>query len=215
MDCGSSFVLWLGVEGLTNSGRNLSLSPVQYLSISSQVHLTFMKFQTLLTTFFVAGALSASASFSVDFTGFNLSSPVNFSNEDPLVITVAEFGNVLFSTVDPDGNGPQTSPVGSITDVFAEPSATISETQPIVINFISGSVVENVMLTFIGADNFSQTVAGEVVNGDSVVATLPSNLDGDFGLSLVTFDRVGPKVPEPSVSILGAIGALLLLRRRR
>lgn len=173
-----------------------------------------MQAPTLFSTVLLASALTASA-FTVDFVGLDFSSPINFSSEDPLIISVPDFGNVSFATEDPDGDGPLQGPTGEVSEsTFSAPSALLDQSQPIIINFFSGSVVENVMLTFIN-DTMTETISAEVVNGTMVRAALPSGATGTFGLSEVTFDRVGPKVPEPSVTILGALGALALLRRRR
>jgi hypothetical protein len=161
-----------------------------------------MKLKTLSIALFAASALSASASFSLDFTGLDLSGPFEFSSADPLVIGVADFGDVLFSTEGPSAD---------VNESQGAPAAILEAGTPIILSFISGSPVENVVLTFIGKD------AGEVpvfaqTNDTTVRAAIPS---GTVGISQVDFDRVGPKVPEPSVSLLGGLGLLALLRRRR
>jgi hypothetical protein len=127
---------------------------------------------------------------------------VEFSASDPQVIEVEKFGNVLFST---DG------PSADVNESQGAPAAILETGTPVILTFISGSPVENVVLTFIGQD------AGEVpvsvqTNDTTVRASLPV---GTVGISQVDFERVGPKVPEPSVSLLGGLGLLALLRRRR
>ena len=78
------------------------------------------------------------------------------------------------------------------------------------ISFLAANV-ENVVVGFVGVDS-NEEPDYVIVSGTSGQVVIPS---GAIGISSVTFDRVGPKVPEPSTALLGCLGAIALLRRRR
>ena len=168
----------------------------------------------LITTLLAATALSASA-FSVDFTGLNIGEPVSNDPDSPLSIaaidpadpSVSSPGNVTFIS---DDNL-------SIGDSFGTPGIELSPGDVIFVAFVVGAPVENVQLSFVGdpqASNPSSPVF--TLASDAQVGTITlSGLD-DVALTGLTFDLDDNKnVPEPSVSILGILGMMTLLRRRR
>lgn len=157
--------------------------------------------------FLVASAISASA-FTLDFSGLdaalNGNPPFDGSDfvddKDTIFFGVPGFGNIGFST---DGN-----PAFFNTN-FGTRALEFDDQQVVFVQFISGATVGNVVPTFVGggAGSAVYTVTSETTG----TLTIPA---GSAGLASVTFDEFG-KIPEPSVSILGALGALALLRRRR
>lgn len=158
--------------------------------------------------FLIASAISASA-FTLDFSGLDASlngSPAfdgsAFADDkDTFFFGIPGFGNIGFST---DGN-----PAFLGTN-FGAPALEFDSAQIVSLQFISGNAVANVVPTFIGAPQ-GVTPVYTVTSETTGTLTIPS---GSAGLASITFDEVN-KIPEPSVSILGALGALALLRRRR
>lgn len=160
------------------------------------------------TLFLAASAISASA-FTLDFSGLDASLNGNppfdgsdfVDDKDTIFFGVPGFGNIGFST---DG-----TPAFFNTN-FGAPALEFDSGQVVLLQFISGATVGNVVPTFIGAPQ-GVTPVYTVTSETTGTLTIPS---GSAGLASITFDEFG-KIPEPSVSILGALGALALLRRRR
>ena len=168
-----------------------------------------MNFKILTLTALFAGIHSVSA-FSIDFTGLNQDLDTTFTGADgeTLVITVPNFGNVSF--------GVDAKDVTAGFDQFdrdGEDATAIlfNSDTPIIIEFFAGSDVTNVMVDFVGL-NVGEEPMYTAIDGQSGVITTNK---GTVGIAGISFDRVGPKVPEPSTALLGALGALTLLRRRR
>lgn len=164
-----------------------------------------MKFKALALAVLAAGIHSASA-FSLDFTGLATDGSVTMSGADgdQLVIAVPGFGNVAFGVAEKDVSA-------TLVDFGGTPAIEFDPSKTITIDFFSGSPVENVMVSFVGVDQ-GESPSYSTVSDTSGVVRIPA---GTAGISGVTFDRVGPKVPEPSTTVLGLLGAVALLRRRR
>lgn len=167
-----------------------------------------MKFKLFSLAALAAGISSAGA-FSLDFTGLSLDGSVTLSGKDQLVINVPEFGNVAFGVAEKDVTA-------TVDDNFTDngtPVAAIEfdDTRTITVDFFAGIDVENVVVGFVGVDGGEAPIYS-IVSAQSGTITLPS---GEVGIQSITFDSVGQKVPEPSTAILGCLGAIALLRRRR
>ena len=176
-----------------------------------------MKLKTIFLAALCAGIHSASA-FSLDFTGLNdgengelNGATFSGADNDQQTITVPDFGRVTFGV-----GGDDKSASAVISDSFGplaiEAPAGFDSDLVITINFESGSDVENVFVNFIGADGPTTGPLYQIVSPQSGTVVLPA---GAIGISSLTFDRIGPKVPEPSTALLGGLGLLALLRRRR
>ncbi|MGJ8726178.1 MAG: PEP-CTERM sorting domain-containing protein [Roseibacillus sp.] len=164
-----------------------------------------MKLKTFSLAALFAGINSVSA-FSLDFTGLDLdgSTTLSGADGDQLVITVPAFGDVAFGVAQKDA-------VAVVDDNNGVAAIEFDSTKTITIDFFSGSDVENVVVGFVGVDA-GETPSYTEVDSRSGLVTIPV---GAAGIQTVTFDRIGPKVPEPSTAILGCLGAIALLRRRR
>lgn len=183
--------------GLADVAQNGSLTAFQEFSPN------FMK---LISSFFlVASAISATA-FTLDFSGLDAALNGNplfdgsefVDDKDTIFFGVPGFGNIGFST---DGNP------AFLNTTFGTRALEFDDQQVVFVQFISGTTVGNVVPTFVGGGAPVYTVTSDTTG----TLTIPA---GSAGLASITFDEFG-KIPEPSVSILGALGALVLLRRRR
>ena len=165
-----------------------------------------MKLKTISLVALLAGIHSAGA-FGLDFSNLDLAldGSVTAGNADGqrLVLGVEGFGNVTFGTT-------VKGDFATLDDNNGVAALEFDSSQTISISFISGSEVENIVVEFVGPD--ASEAIYTAVNGDSGFVTLPS---GSAGIANIEFDRVGPKVPEPSTALLGGLGLLALLRRRR
>lgn len=169
-----------------------------------------MKLKFLISTTFLAGILSAGA-FSLDFTGLNLEEPVTLSGADgeQLVIFVPGFGNVAFGVAEKD----ITAEIALLPDEndVDVPAIEFDATMTITVDFFAGSEVENVMVDFVALNTGEdpEYIAVDGFSGQIITDK------GTVGIAGLSFDRVGPKIPEPSTTLLGLLGAVTLLRRRR
>lgn len=164
-----------------------------------------MKFKLFALAALAAGLSSASA-FSLDFTGLATDGSVTLSGAggDQLVIEVPEFGNVGFG-VQEEGVSATLVEIDGVPAIEFDPSRTIT------IDFFSGSPVANVVVSFVGS-NPGEIPTFTTLSDTSGIVSIPS---GSAGIEGITFDRVGPKIPEPSTALLGLLGAVAVLRRRR
>ena len=165
-----------------------------------------MKLKLLsIATLFVG--LTSAGAFSLDFTGLNLDGSTTFSGADGqrLIIEVPGFGNVGFG-VNPEGSTAQ------VVELDGVAAIEFDETRTITVDFFAGSDVENVVVSFV-ALNVGEDPIYTAINSRS--GEISTN-QGTVGISGISFDRIGgPKVPEPSTAVLGLLGAVTLLRRRR
>jgi hypothetical protein len=150
--------------------------------------------------------MSGASAFSLDFTGLATDGSVSLSGADgdQLVISVPGFGNVAFGVAEKDATA-------SVVEIDGVPAIEFDDARTITIDFFAGSPVENVLVSFVGVDQ-GESPTYTSLTDTSGVARIPV---GTVGIQGLTFDRVGPKVPEPSTAILGLLGAVALLRRRR
>lgn len=163
-----------------------------------------MKFKFLTLAALSAGVVSSSA-FSLDFTGLDLDGSVTLSGDDNLIINVPGFGNVGFGVLEKGVSA-------VVDDNLGVPAIEFDDTKTITINFFAGSPVENVMVSFVGVQ---QGIEPTYVPVDNFGGTVAFGQGASGGIQSITFDRIGPKIPEPSTAVLGLLGALALLRRRR
>ena len=165
-----------------------------------------MKFKLFASSVILAGVVSSQA-FSLDFSGLDVDGSINLSGipGEQLIISVPDFGNVGFGVLQ-DGVSTE------INDNFGEPAIEFDPARTITVNFFGGAAT-NVTINFVGLDA-----------GEGVTSSFGPDFVGDFGtielsngvagISGLTFEAKG-RIPEPSVSILAALGAVALLRRRR
>ena len=152
---------------------------------------------------------------SLDFSGIDgvnsaVALPSTISPSDAQVIEVAGFGNVAFGLEagpKPTANFVESAP-GEIALVF-------DSSQVVTVNFFPTSAVdvENVVVSFVGVEPIFTTLDG--ITG---TISLPAQEGGPVLVGNITgleFDVTEKKIPEPSTAILGFIGAMVLLRRRR
>lgn len=166
-----------------------------------------MKSNLIAASFAVLGMASASA-FSLDFTGLDLSTTFSGADGDKLVIDVPGFGNVAFGVALKDVEATFTEFDEDGVDVTA---ILFNVDTPITVEFFAGSDVENVVVDFVGVNTGEEPTYTIVTPQSGDILTNKGNV----GIAGISFDRVGPKVPEPSTAFLGLIGAVALLRRRR
>ena len=170
---------------------------------------------------FVATALSASA-FSVDFIG--LENDIDLS-EGNFSFDNTDGNQLVRGAFDEEGGSPGNVLFGAPTGTTAEVSLTsegaaieLDANDVILVSFIVGGAVENVQLSFIGEDKADFNVPVFTSTGaDTGSITLPAGATEATAITGLTFDisASDKKIPEPSVSILGALGVLFLLRRNR
>ncbi|GHC46235.1 PEP-CTERM sorting domain-containing protein [Roseibacillus persicicus] len=165
-----------------------------------------MKFTFLTLAALSAGVVSSSA-FSLDFTGLELDGSVTLSGADgdQLIINVPGFGNVGFGVAEKDLSA-------VVDDNYGVPAIEFDETKTITINFFAATPVENVMVSFVGVPQGDEPTYVPIDNYGGTVS-FDAGVSG--GIQSVSFDAIDTKVPEPSTTLLGLIGAVALLRRRR
>lgn len=169
-----------------------------------------MKFKAFLLAISAAG-LSSAGAFSLDFSGLDLDGSVTFGgpDSDELIIAVPGFGNVGFGVAGPDkGVSDGIADVVELDDVAA---IRFDATKVITIHFYAGCDVENVNVNFVAVNTGEDPIYTSI---DSLSGHVSTN-KGTVGISSITFDKVDATVPEPSTAVLGLLGAVALLRRRR
>lgn len=155
----------------------------------------------LLLPAFAALCLQAQA-FTLDFTAYN---GTNITSGSPLTIFVPGYGNVVFSTIG--------SQVLSINASYAPGiSIAIEPTEVLLVNFAGPYAPDNIDEVSFGFNGLSGIDGLSLVslNPTTVQMTMGSGGNG-AGLRDVTFTAV----PEPSTAVLGVIGTLAMVLRRR
>ncbi|QTN32115.1 PEP-CTERM sorting domain-containing protein [Akkermansiaceae bacterium] len=163
-----------------------------------------MKMKLPLIAAICCGLSSVASAFSLDFSGRSIGDAL------PITINVPGYGDVDFS------------PVSGVLEIasYTPPSTgsnaiSFDNNEMIEITF-KGLTPTDVTFQYIGV-NAGESFAFDTVSGDPKkfwlqFASTPGKGDGKAGLQSVEFNAV----PEPSTSLLGAIGcSLLVLRRRR
>lgn len=167
--------------------------------------------KSLICSVTLVASLSSAQAFSLDFTGVTPDGDFIISATDPGTFVVPGFGNLTFFIP-----GDQNSNVLAIDDNFdATPAFEFEDGDGILVQFNQqpdlGENITGVLLNFVGGGSGTYSVFSDNA-GESLVGRVDWT-GGDGGLSGIEFQT--SSVPEPSVSLLGALGMLALLRRRR
>ncbi|MDP0492348.1 MAG: hypothetical protein Q7Q71_14970 [Verrucomicrobiota bacterium JB023] len=145
-------------------------------------------------------ALEAGA-FSIDFSGLN----GTVVDDTGATVNIDGYGDVTFST--PAG---QSISVGTFFD-----DTLAFEVPPASTLFISfeGAPVENFTFQVVGEDPRMEAQLSTLAANQYSIQVVNTSTDKVDGLGLAGFEA--NVVPEPSAALLGALGLLTLLRRRR
>ena len=174
-----------------------------------------MKINTISLAALFAGICTASASFSLDFTGLEGNT---LSAKDPQVIeNVTEvfeseddvYGDVDFSVLD-------TALETSIALVDNVPAILFDSSRTIVVNFF-GDPVQDFVVQFVGVSD-GATTSFALVDADPFNPGRRGEITvegGTAAISGISFRRADKQIPEPSSALLVGLGAIALLRRRR
>ena len=137
--------------------------------------------------------------FTLDFIGYN---GTNIVAPSTLTIPVVGYGDVLFST----------APGQTITinNTHGEIAANMDPTESLVVTFLGGAIsggnFDIIGLNFNGSDGFVATQ----ISSNTFQFSMGAGGDG-AGLRSMTWNAV----PEPSTTMLGALGMLAVALRRR
>lgn len=162
-----------------------------------------MKTKLPLIAALYCGLCTASSAFTLDFVGY-----LGETVPPTLTIPVAGYGSVSFDAS--PGSTLIVDESHEDEDGFGAPSLSFDEGDTVIITF-NGAEPLDVFYSFVGVSNGEIFTNQDNPNGgQSDIMTLSGSGDG-AGLYKVSF-----QVPEPSTSLLGALGlSLLVIRRRR
>ncbi|MGJ8724142.1 MAG: PEP-CTERM sorting domain-containing protein [Roseibacillus sp.] len=159
-------------------------------------------------------SLSSLSAFSLDFTGFYESlgaePDYSFSEGDSGAIAVDDYGFLTF--IIPSEN-PSIVP---LSDTYGDAALEFTDGQSILVQFVQNAEVTgtptNVSLNSIGDGGTGTYSIFSSNPGEPVIGQI-TWAGANGGVESISFDTA--VIPEPSVSLLGGVGMLALLRRRR
>lgn len=164
-----------------------------------------MKTKLPLIAALYCGLCTAGSAFTLDFVGYEgILLPPN-----PLVIPIAGYGNVAFEAVAPSALVVDNSFENDDPARSTSPSLSFDMGDKAKITFL-GPTPLNVDFDYVGNNVGEYFETAQGANSKEFFVTLKGNGNG-AGLYQVSFNAV----PEPSASLLGAIGCCLLVLRRR
>ena len=165
-----------------------------------------MKTKLPLIAAIYCGLCASGSAFTLDFVGLvGTSLPPN-----PLTITVPGYGNVEFAAAS-DSNLVVNEAYEN-DNGFGAPSLSFDEGEAAVVTFV-GLTALNVDFDFVGVSpNEDFDVQPHPFTPNAYIVSLTGGEDG-AGIYQISWDA--QCIPEPSTSLLGALGATLLVLRRR
>lgn len=152
-----------------------------------------------LATLFLSPLASA---FSLDFSGVGLGTTI----APTLVVNVPGYGNVQFDA----GFGSSLSIENYNSPGGAVKAIDLQNMESVIVTFL-GATPSDVGFDFRGL-NVGESVNQVPLSGNTYLLSLSGSSNG-VGVSGATFNAAA--VPEASTGLLGVLGALMLLRRRR
>ncbi|MFK7851951.1 MAG: PEP-CTERM sorting domain-containing protein [Akkermansiaceae bacterium] len=169
-----------------------------------------MKIRSLLLAATTCGLSSFASAFTLDFTGFAPGTPL------PLTVNVLGYGDVNFSAV------VGTPEIGTFSPPAGTPAIGFENNEAIQLTF-TGAPPVTLAGQYIGADVGIDTFTGAALGAtgkEFLLTFTTTQVGGTAGLQSVEFTvasvpPTNPPIPEPSTSLLGAIGAALLVVRRK
>ncbi|MEP2775231.1 MAG: PEP-CTERM sorting domain-containing protein [Luteolibacter sp.] len=163
-----------------------------------------MKTKLPLIAALCCGLSSVGSAFTLDFVGYvGTSLPPN-----PLTIPIAGYGSVTF-----EAGNTSTLVINEVyknDNGFGAPSLSFDQNEVVKVTF-NGLQPLNVDFDFVGVSSGeSFTVQDDPFIQQAYLVTLQGSGDG-AGIYQISWNQV----PEPSTSLLGALGAAMLVIRRR
>ncbi len=158
-----------------------------------------MKTKLPLIAALYCGLSSVGSAFTLDFSGFAVNTPL------PLTVLVPGYGSVTYTSI--------TGPAQSIQNFTPGPAKAISFVSGNTISItFNGNAPVDVTQQYIGVNTgeaFLFNGGGAITPNDFTLQLVGTGAAA--GLQSMTFEQV----PEPSASLLGAVGGILLVLRRR
>lgn len=163
------------------------------LSASPEIDLMKKAILTLLAAF----CFNAQA-FTLDFVAFN---GTNLTSPSTLTVPVAGYGSVIFSTLP--------GQTIAINNTHGDIAANLDAGETLTVTFV-GDPLDGGTFSFIGIN-----IGGnDVINNTAISSnTFALNLSAGDGVGLQSISWQA--IPEPSTTMLGAIGMLAIALRRR
>lgn len=163
-----------------------------------------MKTKIPLQAVLFCGLCSAASAFTLDFVGYDGQTlPPN-----PLTIPITGYGDVTFEAG--TGSSLVVNSAFLNDNGFGAPALAFSQNDQVRITF-QGAPVTDVDFDFVGVSNGETfVVQTDLFSSNTFLVNLQGGGDG-AGIFQISFNAV----PEPSASLLGALGASLLVIRRR
>ncbi|BCU78451.1 hypothetical protein [Luteolibacter sp. LG18] len=152
----------------------------------------------------LCGSMAVSQAFTLDFVGYEGSTlPPN-----PLVINVPGYGDVRFDAA--NGSSLVVNNAYQNDNGSAAPSLSFDQGEALQVTFL-GAQPLNVDFDFVGVSSGeSFTVQPDLFVSQSYIINLQGSGDG-AGLYAISWTQV----PEPTSAMLGVIGSMVLVLRRR
>ncbi|MFK7851952.1 MAG: PEP-CTERM sorting domain-containing protein [Akkermansiaceae bacterium] len=167
-----------------------------------------MKIKSLLFVAVSCGLVSTASAFTLNFTSFAPGTPL------PLTVSVAGYGDVNITSV------VGTPEIGTFSPPAGTRAISFENNERIQLTFVGAPPV-GLSAQYIGADLGIDTFTGSVLGPNQFeLEFTTTELGGTAGLQSVEFTvtsvpPTSPAIPEPGSYLLGAVGAALLLIRRK